>query len=177
VTRAASGQAAAPEQPEQIATSADWSERLIAPALADVDPDRVALERAEPAWDGHYLISPWIQLTAVPPGVSFRRLAVAPLTVEVLAADGRRIALLQTEEWRGVMLPGHVYTAPLDAAVLDGTRWVWWDDQMAAVRAEQLLTTTHLVRIERRVDDANTSWLVRGLTYIEAGDEAIATSR
>ncbi|MFW6051896.1 MAG: hypothetical protein ACODAU_12020 [Myxococcota bacterium] len=103
----------------------------------------------------------------VPEGVTFHRVGTQPDTWEVRDADGRRVALLQEEEWREAMAPRsrRPKSAPLQTETAGRRLHVEdWGGRPAELVTHQLTTTMRLYRVERL--EEGTDWLVRGFRYL-----------
>lgn len=142
------------------AQSSDWRRRLIAPS-AITRPDAPPLVLHGGRFDG----TERFYIENIPAGVTVHRVGLGPPTWEFRDADGRRLALLQEEQWRHV-LHGDLKpeTAPPSAEAAGKTvRLEDWGGASARVRCEMMFTLLRLYRIERRAK--GTDFVILGFRY------------
>jgi len=145
---------------EREQLQAEWRQRLIAPyAIENEDAEAIQL------LDGAFVGTERFRIRGVPAGVTFHRVGDSPPTWEV-RRDGERIALVQEEEWAGVMQPEPApeTSAPLRAPAA-GQRHELddWRGRPATIVAQQYVPPLRLYRVERLSE--GTEWIIRGFEY------------
>lgn len=139
----------------------DFSRRLI-PEAAIEHPEAPATPLVGRDFEG----GERFRIENVPAGVTFHLVGTDPPTWEVRDAGGKRLALIQEQEWTETMQPEdtHDESAPLHAQAAGKVIHLGdWGGRPATIRTHQLMTTLRLYRIERRAD--GTDWITDGFRY------------